>query len=539
MATPDLTAKIRIRNNLMTGVGLFFFALALLLSPACLGEVHATTFQWKGKFNAQANTLRRPPKLYDWIAGFWDAEIEGKLEKEVILGPDKWIRFYSITSVSFIITFRYKSNKIASDPYTPPTEYLSEIYTHLLNTSNFNLSFDSWENVNDFNNSFIAEYNGFPSPGYSYQIFLKYDERESLITPKGSKLQLGGGTFGQAGGFQIPHYSYLPDAPAFWPANTHFYVPDGYENVNDYESELNWCGVYETQSLSPSFTFSGYHDATTKNLSRLYVNTAMVDEKPLAGGLIRFDGAGMIPLEQGTSTTEFDWVFDGGELMWYDGDSSKPVVRFIKPRKYTVTLNTVSDLIQNNLMCQRDIDLSLEAGDLIFIRTPGWTGPFDLINQCYTHVGMYVGDGVMIEAAKDALAGNLKGGVQLTPISRWGYLTEVFATAYRVNGLTLDERKDAVRFAIDRLGLPYESPPLTKQLFGDKYYCSELVWAAYYAKFGIDLGQTGGDSFFPVSPDAIANDIGNLTFIGGHWEHDEPKLSKGKALWATIILLLP
>ncbi len=304
-------------------------------------------------------------------------------------------------------------------------------------------------------------------------------------------------------------------------------------SFNDPDSGWGHAFLY-----TQSFTFSGYHDKTTTNFNLFQIDTSMIDQKPLVGGLIRFNASELCA--QGGCVCEYFWDFDGGEFLFNDGSSANPVVKFTAPRKYTVTLNTVSPCIEKNLTCQQIIDLSLEPGDLIFIRTPGYTGPFDFANECYTHVGMYVGkiDGVdmMVEAARDPLAGNLKPGVQKTPFSRWAYSTESFATAYRVKNLT--QRQGAVIFALGCLGLGYDNDIFSKQLYGDLYYCSELIWAAYYSSFGIDLGQTGPTSILPVHPDNIANDLEHLEFIGGHWEHYEPKLTKFKAMAAMINLLL-
>ena len=397
------------------------------LSICC--KIEAATFNYSGKFGDVVAQTRVLPPYWDWIGGIWEVEVNGNLEKEVSLSSDLWIRYYSITSVSFAMTFRYKTDDCSSPNCEQPNTII-ELYKHVLNTSNFNLSFNSWENINDFNSSFIVESKGIYGPGvYRYQIFLKYDEQATIQTPKGSMLKLGGGVSGINGGFSINHFSDLP-IPALWPGNAGFFVPTGYGPVTYSDTDLNLnCHVNETETLTAGFTYSGYHDSTIKKFfSLFYVNTAMVDQKPLVGGLIKFVAS--------DSGEVYEWDFDGGEVIGNDGSPAKRIVKFTDARKYTVTLNVISS--DKNLMSQQAIDLSLLPGDLIFIRTPGlWAGLFNLINNRYTHVGMYIGDGMMIEAAKDALAGNTKGGVQKTPLfNRWCHPTETFATAYRVKNVT-------------------------------------------------------------------------------------------------------
>ncbi|ASA76820.1 YiiX/YebB-like N1pC/P60 family cysteine hydrolase [Thermococcus sp. 5-4] len=48
-------------------------------------------------------------------------------------------------------------------------------------------------------------------------------------------------------------------------------------------------------------------------------------------------------------------------------------------------------------------------------------------------------------------------------------------------------KANAVAFAIAQLGKPYDFAVWTKQVYGDRYYCSELVWAAYIAAGGPDI----------------------------------------------------
>jgi cell wall-associated NlpC family hydrolase len=292
--------------------------------------------------------------------------------------------------------------------------------------------------------------------------------------------------------------------------------------------------------LVASFTYSGIHDGTTNNKNVLGVSTSDVDAHPMVGGKIRFDASKSTP--QG-SITQYDWTFVGAsDHITVSRTSNSPTLDLMPPlavpQMYTVTL-TVRDANGNTNTTSKPLDLSLKPGDLIFVRSAWWTLLFP--GQAYTHVGMYVGDGRVIEAVSTPAHGGIAPGVQKDYL--FGYFhpdgggTETFATVYRVYpryaSLT------AVSWATAKQGLPYDFNVFRKEKsFIDTlqiylssrgkelgaynaWYCSELVWAAYWqASYGsIDLGRTGPSPLVPVWPDTIAGDQSHLQFVGGHWEH--------------------
>ena len=58
---------------------------------------------------------------------------------------------------------------------------------------------------------------------------------------------------------------------------------------------------------------------------------------------------------------------------------------------------------------------------------------------------------------------------------------------------TTDEvRQRAIAFAMQQLGKPYDWLCFTKEVYGDSYYCSELVWASYIAAGGPDVDANPG-----------------------------------------------
>ena len=70
-------------------------------------------------------------------------------------------------------------------------------------------------------------------------------------------------------------------------------------------------------------------------------------------------------------------------------------------------------------------------------------------------------------------------------------------------------RQAAVNFALQQLGKPYDWAWYTKHVYGDKYYCSELVWAAYKAVGGPDIDANPGFTWkylYGVAPQEVYDD---------------------------------
>jgi uncharacterized protein YycO len=267
----------------------------------------------------------------------------------------------------------------------------------------------------------------------------------------------------------------------------------------------------------------------------------LMDSVHMVGGKIVFDPSASAPAE---TIVRYDWDFGNGIKMSTDQPNQFEMI-YIEPERYTVTL-TVTDSSNNKASFTEVLDLTLLPGDLILLRTPGYSTGFSAAwNLKYTHVGMYVGkiNGVhyMIESALKG--GQIKKeGVQLTRFERWSAESgEIYADVVRVS--TDDATKQrAISWAIEQLkgGHKYDTISMvwpqiwgTKQLdisdfdpnvvkksqYGD-YYCSELIWAAY-CRAGVDLSTScPGDTAIP--PDALcpfgtyANP--KTTWICGHHE---------------------
>ncbi|HIP89861.1 MAG TPA: hypothetical protein EYH24_08200 [Thermococcus paralvinellae] len=74
---------------------------------------------------------------------------------------------------------------------------------------------------------------------------------------------------------------------------------------------------------------------------------------------------------------------------------------------------------------------------------------------------------------------------------------------------TNDVRQRAIAFAMQQLGKPYDWLWFTKEVYGNSYYCSELVWASYLAAGGPDVDANPGFTwkyFWGVAPQEIYDD---------------------------------
>ncbi|MBP1913020.1 YiiX/YebB-like N1pC/P60 family cysteine hydrolase [Thermococcus stetteri] len=148
----------------------------------------------------------------------------------------------------------------------------------------------------------------------------------------------------------------------------------------------------------------------------------------------------------------------------------------------------------------------IKPGDIVIGHNP----ISDLIIPGYwTHTGMIAyydynaGDWVVVEAWDDPSA------VRLVYLSDFLKRYDTVAVL-RVN--TNDYiRQAAVNFALQQLGKPYDWGWYTKQVYGDSYYCSELVWASYMAASGgtVDLDANPGFTWrylYGVAPQEIYDD---------------------------------
>ena len=134
--------------------------------------------------------------------------------------------------------------------------------------------------------------------------------------------------------------------------------------------------------------------------------------------------------------------------------------------------------------------LSLEPGDLLLCRSPG-----SVVPGFWTHVGMYIGDGKVVEALP-------KPGVTNTSVADWNCPTKTCVEALRVK--TTDEiRNKAVSFALSQVGKPYDWCWWQKDADGEAWYCSELVWAAYLKASDGTINIEHGPDITGITPTEI------------------------------------
>ena len=167
----------------------------------------------------------------------------------------------------------------------------------------------------------------------------------------------------------------------------------------------------------------------------------------------------------------------------------------------------------------------LEIGDLLFCdideefiskaQSFGIEIPFIYTNPGLydDHVAIYIGDNKFIEASpyhsdseNEKLYGVVISGIGLLKLwsknIRYG----------KVNA-TSEQKENAVEWAINQLGQPYQSdytnkncdPKDKKDKYSDEWYCTELVWAAYKSQ-GIDLDKNTAEKDIVTMADIKGNE---------------------------------
>lgn len=159
----------------------------------------------------------------------------------------------------------------------------------------------------------------------------------------------------------------------------------------------------------------------------------------------------------------------------------------------------------------------LDPGDILICKTPG-----SLIFGDWTHVGMYIGNGNVVESNMTNSI-TREPGVEVNPLSDWMYPKKKWVSYQRVSTADDATRRAAVKFAMDQY---YDGDKYDYNFFqkssdpnSDSWYCSELVWAAYWnASNGqIDLEYHQFGIRFPygfVHPEEIYDDE-ETEIIGG------------------------
>jgi PKD repeat protein len=191
--------------------------------------------------------------------------------------------------------------------------------------------------------------------------------------------------------------------------------------------------------------------------------------KPMAGGNITFTLSGTYP-----SGTLFNWTFGDG----ISRNSGLPTIehRFDKTGIYLVSVVAYS-----GISASKTVDLTMQKGDILVHAGEGIISA--LIPGEWSHAGMYIGNDTILESTEK--------GVHISNISIWSFPQDTCVGVFRLLNITNQTRDNIVHWALGKKQLPYDLWSIllyTKQidcqsLMGEplcnRYYCSELVWAAY------------------------------------------------------------
>jgi hypothetical protein len=134
----------------------------------------------------------------------------------------------------------------------------------------------------------------------------------------------------------------------------------------------------------------------------------------------------------------------------------------------------------------------LEKGDILFLHT-GLADSF--LPGYWSHIGLIVdNDGGLVSVIESTT-----NGVHL--LSLGDFIGEGRVSVAKPKNLTLQSKETIVSFAKDKINLPYDFYLIDKQIGGERYYCSELIWASYQ-QVGVDIDKNPG--FFIKYLNAVA-----------------------------------
>jgi len=144
---------------------------------------------------------------------------------------------------------------------------------------------------------------------------------------------------------------------------------------------------------------------------------------------------------------------------------------------------------------------NIAPGDILYDPT--------FLGRTAGHVGIYIGHDSVIEAGK-------KEGVHETGITSWDERDEAVLLGVSA---PYGVMQAAIDFALKQKGKPYDKNWTQKNSNPDSssWYCSELVWAAYYNQ-GVNLEYTPDP--YVVSPKELYNST--LTYFKGRHGEAEP-----------------
>ena len=183
-----------------------------------------------------------------------------------------------------------------------------------------------------------------------------------------------------------------------------------------------------------------------------------------------------------------------------------------------------------NVPCWESLELNIQLDPVPLWRVD--IQPGDILYDPYAwgvgHTGLYVGDNKVIEAQGTIEGLKLGGQVNENDITMWDYpnrknvyLLRVKKPANKTDEEWEQIKNNAIQFAKEQKNKPYDWHWLSKSSDpnSSSWYCSELVWAAYYNQ-GIDLEfyDDPYDVVSPVSPAEIFLDDDTYV-VNSHYEY--------------------
>jgi Permuted papain-like amidase enzyme, YaeF/YiiX, C92 family len=166
------------------------------------------------------------------------------------------------------------------------------------------------------------------------------------------------------------------------------------------------------------------------------------------------------------------------------------------------TAHALKDLLLNDNESKKQyfVPSYLEIGDLVFFDSSARPGRWNV--RGYDHVAIYIGDQKFVGSTRNVIQHTLE--VNISEFSFFlnvlHYKNPMFA---RVTSATPAQRQNATKWALSRIGDLYQTwdprkvaDPNSSIITADQWYCSEIVWAAYY-NIGIDIDRNGWTRDFP------------------------------------------
>lgn len=192
-------------------------------------------------------------------------------------------------------------------------------------------------------------------------------------------------------------------------------------------------------------------------------------------------------------------------------DCVLPRVKAGEPAAALATGNASGEVYGEARRSAPGVEDLLIPGDILLGRCR--LSPVPSLNplENWTHVALYAGEGELL------VAPNPRQRVMRTTLSSWMYPRMTWVTYLRVTSADDGIRNEAVEFALEEIGQPYDINWLSKQPRGDSWYCSEFIWAAYLEASDGLIDLEHDPDALGISPNEIYMDE-ETEVIGGHYE---------------------